>query len=328
MCQLPVGAGQPRESRILMTAATPSRPALDKFTYMRGALCGIAAVSIWAGWMAVTRIGVTTTLNAWDIAALRFGLAGLVLLPVVWRKGLALRALGWPRLILLVSGAGAPYALVAAQGLRFASAADAGALIPGVMPLFVALLASVCLGESFIAQRRDGFVLIFAGIVCIAGASLMAGNLVRSCGHALFLGAALLWACFTIVMRWAKLEPLHATALVSVGSLIGYVPAYLLIAGNHLLDAPLADIAVQALYQGVLTTVVSLTLFGRAVAILGASGGAAFGALVPAMAALIAIPLLGELPSRADWIGIPVISIGVYLASGGPLPDRLRRIGG
>ncbi len=327
MCQLPIGAGQPKEIPILMTAATPSRPTLDKFNYMRGALCGIAAVSIWAGWMAVTRIGVTTTLNAWDIAALRFGLAGLVLLPVVWRKGLALRALGWPRLILLVSGAGAPYALVAAQGLRFASAADAGALIPGVMPLFVALLASMFLGERFTTQRRDGFVLTFAGIVCIAGASLMAGNLVRSCGHALFLGAALLWACFTIVMRWAKVEPLHATALVSVGSLIGYVPVYLVIAGKHLLDAPLADIAVQALYQGLLTTVVSLTLFGRAVAILGASGGAAFGALVPAMAALMAIPLLGELPSRADWIGIPVISIGVYLASGGPLPDRLRRIG-
>src|SRR5690348_14927408 len=142
---------------ILMTAVTPSAPDSDTLTDARGALCGVAAVSIWAGWMAVTRIGVTTTLNAWDIAALRFGLAGLVLLPVRWRRGLAFKTLGWLRLVLLVSGAGAPYALVAAQGLRFTSAADAGALIPGVMPLFVALLASVCLGERFTAQRRAGF---------------------------------------------------------------------------------------------------------------------------------------------------------------------------
>jgi drug/metabolite transporter (DMT)-like permease len=308
-----------------MTTATPPAITPDTLTYARGAFFGVAAVSIWAGWMAVTRIGVTTTLNAWDIAALRFGLAGLVLLPVLRRKGAALDILGWPRLLLLVSGAGAPYALVAAQGLRFASAADAGALIPGVMPLFVAVLASLFLAERFTAQRKAGLVLIFVGIVCIAGASLLAGDLARSGGHVLFLGAALLWACFTIVMRWAKLAPLHATALVSVGSAIGYLPAYLLIAGKHIMDAPMADIAVQALYQGLLTTVVSLTLFGRAVAILGASSGAAFGALVPAMAALLAIPLLGELPSRPDWIGIAAISLGVYLASGGPLPDRLRR---
>jgi drug/metabolite transporter (DMT)-like permease len=310
-----------------MTATSPSPSALDGLTYARGAVFGIAAASIWAGWMAITRIGVTTTLDAWDIAAARFGLAGLILLPVVWRKGLALGTLGWPRLILLVSGAGAPYALVAAQGLRFAPAADAGALIPGVMPLFVALLAILFLAERFTTQRKIGLFLIFLGVTAIAGESLLSGDLVRSGGHLLFLGAAFFWACFTIVMRWAKLAPLHATALVSVGSLIGYVPAYLLIAGHRLLEAPIADLVTQALYQGLLATVVSLTLFGRAVAILGASSGAAFGALVPAMAALSAILTLSEVPSAIDWSGIAAISLGVYLASGGPLPCRVRRFG-
>ncbi|MBN9886676.1 DMT family transporter [Pelagibaca abyssi] len=285
-------------------------------------------MSIWAGWMAITRIGVTTTLDAWDIAALRFGFAGLVLLPVVWHRGWALERLGWRRLLLLVAGAGAPYALIAAQGLRFAPAAHAGALIPGVMPLFVAALAAVFLGEQFTVARRFGLTFIFAGLLTIVGASLIegltAGGLARSGGHALFLAAAFLWACFTATMRWGGIAPLHATALVSVGSMIGYVPFYLLIAGDRLIEAPLADIATQAIYQGLLATVVSLTLFGRAVAILGASSGAAFGALVPAMAALLAIPMLGELPSASDWAGIAAITLGVYLASGGPIPRRQR----
>ena len=69
---------------------------------------------------------------------------------------------------------------------------------------------------------------------------------------------------------------------------------------------------------------VSQYLYGRAVALLGASRAASFAALVPAMAALLAIPLLGEWPAGADWLAIAVISIGVYLAGGGPLP-RLRR---
>jgi len=54
---------------------------------------------------------------------------------------------------------------------------------------------------------------------------------------------------------------------------------------------------------------------------LTATAGAAFGALVPALSALLAIPLLGELPGATDWVAIILISAGVYLASGGPLPD-------
>jgi drug/metabolite transporter (DMT)-like permease len=91
-------------------------------------------------------------------------------------------------------------------------------------------------------------------------------------------------------------------------------------AGPRLRDVPIGDIAFQGLYQGVITMVISLFLYGRAISLLGASSGAAFGALGPAMAALIAIPALGEWPTRADWIAIMLISAGVYLASGGPLP--------
>ena len=58
-------------------------------TYLKGALLGLAAVSIWAGWSAATRLAVTTSLDAWDIAALRFGVAGVLLFPIVVRRGLA-----------------------------------------------------------------------------------------------------------------------------------------------------------------------------------------------------------------------------------------------
>src|SRR5439155_20539899 len=89
----------------------------------------------------------------------------------------------------------------------------------------------------------------------------------RSFGDALFLVAALLSACFTVVMRQAKLEPLHAAALVSTGSLVFYLPIYLALYGTRLAQLPLAEITVQAIFQGVLVTIVSLVLYGRAVAI-------------------------------------------------------------
>ena len=42
------------------------------------------------------RLGITTTLAVVDLTALRFAVAGLILLPVVARRGLALDRLGWP----------------------------------------------------------------------------------------------------------------------------------------------------------------------------------------------------------------------------------------
>jgi uncharacterized membrane protein len=81
-----------------------------------------------------------------------------------------------------------------------------------------------------------------------------------------------LTVCFTVVVRQAELDPIHAVALVSTGSLVIYLPLYLALCETRLARLPLADIAVQAIFQGFLLTFLSL----RAVATLGASGGAAF----------------------------------------------------
>jgi len=76
-----------------------------------------------------------------------------------------------------------------------------------------------------------------------------------------------------------------------------YAPIYLALRGFHVVAVPLADLMVQVIFQGIVVTIISLVLYGRAVAVLGASGGSAFGALVPALSALLAIPLLGEWPT-------------------------------
>jgi drug/metabolite transporter (DMT)-like permease len=91
-------------------------------------------------------------------------------------------------------------------------------------------------------------------------------------------------------------------------------------AGAGILDASPSAIALQALVQGILTAVISYIVYGLAVSILGASSGAAFAASCPAMTALMAIPILGEWPSAVDWAAITLISVGVYVVSGGPMP--------
>jgi drug/metabolite transporter (DMT)-like permease len=87
--------------------------------YGRGALFGLCAVLIWAGNIVVAGLGLRSSLTPWDISAIRFGVAGLVLVPYLMRSGLAVDRLGWIGLAALVLG-GAPTVLLANAGLLFA----------------------------------------------------------------------------------------------------------------------------------------------------------------------------------------------------------------
>jgi drug/metabolite transporter (DMT)-like permease len=290
--------------------------------YTRGALYGLAAASIWSGWIVMARLGVTTSLTPWDIAALRFGVGGMLLVPYLWQRGLAIERLGWIGLTALVLGCGAPMVLAVNAGLLFAPAAHAGALFSGGVPLMVALLAAPILHEPFTFAKKVGLALILAGVIVILWSAGGTIGTRQNIGHVLFLVGALLWACYTVVMRRARLDGLHAAAIAAVGTLVLYLPVYAVFAGASLFKAPLTDIALQAFIQGFLAAIIALVLYGRAVSILGASGGAAFPALCPAMIAVLAIPILGEWPTAIDWIAIILISAGVYVVSGGPLPGR------
>ncbi|CAN5459731.1 DMT family transporter [soil metagenome] len=320
---MPTKIYRSEKSHALRTVAPLSKPTPSE--YIRGSLYGLAAVSIWASWIVAVRLGIRTSLNPWDITAIRFGVAGLILLPYLLKKGLAIDRLGWAGLAAIMVGGGAPMVLVSYSGLLFAPAAHAASLYTALIPLYVAVLAAIVLGEAFTVAKRIGLVLIVTGVL---GIVWLAGGTIGSrqnIGHAMFIGAGMLWAGYVVALRKARLEGLHAAAIAAVASLIAYVPVYVVIFGTSLFNAPWHDLALQAFVHGLLVAVISFLCIGRAVNILGASNGSAFAALAPAITAILAIPVLGEWPAPSDWIAMLLISGGVYIASGAPLP--VRRVG-
>ena len=73
-----------------------------------------------------------------------------------------------------------------------------------------------------------------------------------------------------------------------------------------------------------LSGILALVSYGASVRLLGSSRAAIFSALAPALAALIAIPVLGEIPSGLTVAGIVLVVIGVALASGAARFGRRR----
>jgi drug/metabolite transporter (DMT)-like permease len=232
---------------------------------------------------------------------------------------------GWLGFAAVVAGGGAPVALVIGAALQFAPVAHAGALYQGTVPLAVACFSAIALKERVTTIRKAGLVFVICGGSMIGGLGLSSFGGRQSIGHLLFLLASFMTACYTVAIRRTRIDGLHAAAIAAVVSLLLYLPVYLVFFENGLLSVPMSDLVFQALYQGVLTAAISLALYGRAIHLLGASNAAAFVALGPIMAALMAIPVLGEWPSRIAWAAILIIATGVYLVCGGPQTATRRR---
>lgn len=292
-----------------MSLATSQNP-----QFRTGMFYGLAAALIWGAWPIFSQLGVNEALSPFDIAALRFGVSGLILLPFVWRH--ATKGLGWSRAILLSCGAGVPYVLVMITGLSYAPAGHAGIIAPSAMLVFSALGAHFLLKEHLTPIRLVGLAIVITGVILIGWNSLIGPTAGVWQGDLLFLCGGMLWASYTVSSRVWGVDPIHATALVSVISMILFLPVYGLTIGPNIFINPSTEVIIQGLFQGIITAILGLLFFTRAIAILGAGRGSIFSALVPGISVMIAYPVLGEIPGVLEILGLVVVSIGMSVALG------------
>jgi drug/metabolite transporter (DMT)-like permease len=278
--------------------------------FMAGIAYGTATVLIWAAFPILTKMSVEQALTPNDISVLRYGTAGLLLLPVLMRKGL--QDLPITALVVLVCGAGLPYLLAVTHGLTLSSASHFGLVTPSTMLLCTALGGWLFHREALTLNRLLGLACVVAGLGLVALDGLLS-PVASLKGDLLFMLGGFLWASYTLALRQWHIEPLHATALVSSLSMILCIPLMLLTADSQLSQASSREIAVQMGYQGVLSAILALILYSRAVGILGPSKGSVFGALVPGVAMLLAVIFLDETASVYQLAGVAIIFIGVMV---------------
>jgi drug/metabolite transporter (DMT)-like permease len=310
-----------RDDAIL--AAAPARAALRK-----GMALGLAAALIWGGYLAYSRLGVTQGLRPEDFAMLRFGVAGLVLLPWLLRRGLiTLAGVGRWRALALTACAGPVFMLIVAGGYMLAPLPHGAVIPPSAMIVCSIVLAALVLGDHPSRARLAGVGVILVGLVCVAGGGLLSGKGEATwLGDLLFATAGLLWAVFTVLQKRWGITPMQATAAMSVLSLALLLPPFLVWSGfERILALAPVDLAVQIVVQGLLAGVLAVVAYAGAVMVLGASRAALFPALVPGTAILIGIPLTGEWPTTLQWIGIAVVIGGLVTAAGVQLSARRAR---
>jgi drug/metabolite transporter (DMT)-like permease len=275
---------------------------------------GIAAL-IWAAYPVATRAGVTGTFAPQELVTLRFGIGALLFLPYLLLHFRAIRPKAWLQGVPLMVFQGAGVGALVICGLEFAPANHQGALGPGVVPAWVALLGFLVFARRPSARIVVGAALGAIGVVVLALWSASGHDAPVLVGDAMFLAASALGALYVLQLRDWGVSAIQGAAIISCYSALVVVPWYLWSAPEPLWRVAPVELLWQILWQGVLIGCVAFVAVNHAIAKLGAERFSALTALVPVLSATLALVFLGEVPSTAEIGALLAISAGVSIGA-------------
>jgi drug/metabolite transporter (DMT)-like permease len=285
-------------------------------------LAGLAVVLIWSGWITLSRLGVHTQLQPADITLLRYWTALLVVLPLVIRYPWKQYPL-WQYLVIGL-GVGFPYTMLSFYGLKVIQAAHAGVLVNGMLPVLGAVVAWFLFRQRIARHRYAAIGLIFVSNLIMSGGFSFSGD--QLVGIGLLLIAAV---CYTFHMTGIRLWQMgwqDVLVIVPVVNVLIFTPLWLFFPSG-MDTAMYHDMAVQAVYQGVIVNVIALICVAYAIRHLGTITVALFMSFVPVTTALLAWVTLGEALRPWEIAGILGCSVGLLWYAREPKNRSLLKTG-
>lgn len=253
-------------------------------------------------------------------SGLRIAGAGLVMLPIYVlgerRRALPERA-DLPLLAVLGVAGIAMNQVLFLLGLKRTTVAHA-ALIFGLSPLLVLLVAAAAGQERITGRRVAGMLVALTGVLALQHKSSN-GVTATAAGDLLVLAGATAFALFTVFGK--PLAARYGTILMNT---IGYVAGALVLAPLVIYEAlrfPLGGVSWTAwagiAYMVLFPSVACYLIFYHALKHLAASRLAALAYLQPLLATLMAIALLGERVTSSVAAGGALVLAGVWVAERG-----------
>ncbi|XID74676.1 DMT family transporter [Alkanindiges sp. WGS2144] len=275
----------------------------------KGYLLLAITMLIWGSFTLMSRLGAKQDLSPWDITALRFIVAFLVLIPIqLWRR--EWRFLLDKRIVWLALLGGIGYSCAVYSGFNYAPAAHAAIWLNGFLPLATAISAWVVLKEPFGKDTWISLLFMACGLGGMMTAMWYEGQFYLSMGDAFFVLGAIFWGIYTVFLKRWMLPPWQAMAGVAIWTAVIYLPVYALFLPKKLVQASYLTMLEQGVFHGVFVVIIAMLTYIGAVERLGAFKTGSLLALAPFLAALAAVPLLNEPLNLAIGIGLTGMGIG------------------
>ena len=275
----------------------------------QGYLFVCITMCIWGGFTILSRLNLHWHVSAWDLVAMRFAIAFIILMPVlVYKKDLAF--LWHPRPVILALTGGLAYCLTVYTAFLQAPAAHAAIFLNGCIPLCTAVAAYLLFKQPFDKHTWLSLSIMLSALALMSYLMLHEQASAFGIGDILFFLSAVWWGIFTVLLKQWKLSAWHSMASVAIWSALIYLPIYILFIPKHFQEAEPVHLLIQGVFHGVLVVIIATLTYVAAIERLGAFKTGSIVTLAPFIAAVIAVPLLNEPLSPAIMCGLVGMGIG------------------
>ena len=275
----------------------------------QGYLFVCITMCIWGGFTILSRLNLHWHVSAWDLVAMRFAVAFIILMPVlVYKKDLAF--LWHPRPIILALTGGLAYCLTVYTAFLHAPAAHAAIFLNGCIPLCTAVAAYLLFKQPFDKHIWLSLSMMLSALALMSYLMLHEQASAFGIGDILFFLSAVWWGIFTVLLKQWKLSAWHSMASVAIWSALIYLPIYILFIPKHFQEAEPVHLLIQGVFHGVLVVIIATLTYVAAIERLGAFKTGSIVTLAPFIAAVIAVPLLNEPLSPVIMCGLVGMGIG------------------
>jgi drug/metabolite transporter (DMT)-like permease len=289
-------------------------------------VAGLVTVVLWASAFVGIR-AVAIDLSPGTIALGRLGIGSILLVGLVARRGWvqpSRRDLALVVAMGIVWSAG--YSILLGAGERLVDAGTAAMLV-GIGPIFIAVLAGLFLAEGFPARLLTGCLIAFCGtaIIGVATATGAGGASSILAGVALCIAAAFLYAVGVTLQKPAlkALPGIQVTWLACVVGAVACLPFAPGLASE--LGRARPETLAWLLYLGVFPTSIGFSTWAFALARMTAGRAGTLSYLVSPTAIVISWLVLGATPALLAIAGGALCVIGVVVARSTSRSTRVPR---
>jgi drug/metabolite transporter (DMT)-like permease len=271
----------------------------------------------WSGSWTAGKLGVGAVPPI-ELSAIRFAIAGLLLLAIARATHSSLGLVRWKLLVVASFFGIFAYNGLVFVGLTLGPASDGALIVPTRNPVLT-VLAATFLGERLTRNKVAGIACATVGAAVVV-ASEQSGTALSSqrlSGDLLMLGGAACWSVYATLgaITTRSGSPLGVTAVACLAGAAMLFPFGFLEHGYRDVPAWPPSAWLDIAYLVAFATIVGFVLFYYAVRRFGAGLASMVSYLVPVFALVQAVFLLNERPTPLEVLGGAIILLGVRLAT-------------
>lgn len=270
-------------------------------------------VLVWSFWLIVSRVANDSGLTVYDLAAMRYGLASIIAIPLcIYYK--PWRTMRISEIAALSFILGPVYILIVFSGFLYAPAAHGGIFMNGVLPLISMVWAVVLMGVFPSKRRVLGAVLILLSAIVLAWDASVSSSAQAWIGDILFLIGAVFFSIYMVLSERWKLGAMQIIFCGTIVNAVFYLPIWFFWLPSGMADAPTGPFLLQAVYQGFVPNLIGLLFIAYASRTIGNGNTSFILAAVPGGGAILGALILDESLTLISLIALVALTAGLLMS--------------